>query len=52
VEELFLRALLAADELNVVDEQHVDGAVALAEGGMRSKRIELMSSLTNCSATR
>ena len=31
VEELGLRALLAADELDVVDQQHVDVAVALAE---------------------
>ena len=31
VEELVLRAFLARDELDVVDEQHVDAAVALAE---------------------
>ena len=31
VEELGLRAFLAGDELDVVDEQHVDAAVALAE---------------------
>ncbi len=31
VEELFLRRLLAGKELNVVDEQHVDLAVAIAE---------------------
>ena len=31
VEELGLRAFLAADELDVVDEQHVDVAVPLAE---------------------
>ena len=33
VEELFLRALLLRDELNVVDQQHVDGAEAIAEAG-------------------
>ena len=33
MEELLLRALLAADELDVVDEQHVRLAVPLAEGG-------------------
>ena len=52
VEELLLRALLVGEELDVVDQQHVDRAVALAEVGMRSKRIELISSLTNCSAAR
>ena len=31
VEELVLRAFLARDELNVVDEQHVDAAIARAE---------------------
>ena len=31
VEELVLRALLAGEELDVVDQQHVDVAVALAE---------------------
>ena len=31
VEELVLRAFLAGDELDVVDEQHVDRAIALAE---------------------
>ena len=31
VEELGLRALFAGEELNVVDQQHVDGAIALAE---------------------
>ena len=31
VEELGLRAFLAGEELDVVDEQHVDAAVALAE---------------------
>ena len=31
VEELGLRAFLASEELDVIDEQHVDGAVALAE---------------------
>ena len=33
VEELFLRALLLRDELNVVDEQHIHGAEAIAEAG-------------------
>ena len=33
VEELLLRAVLAGDELDVVHEQDVDGAVLLAEGG-------------------
>ena len=31
VEELGLRAFLAGEELDVVDEQHVDAAIALAE---------------------
>ena len=31
MEELRLRALLSGDELDVVDEQHVDGAIALPE---------------------
>ena len=31
VEELVLRAFLAGDELDVVDEQHVDAAIPLAE---------------------
>jgi hypothetical protein len=31
VEELFLRLLFALEELDVVDEQHVDGPVAVAE---------------------
>src|SRR3712207_8233099 len=31
VEEFRLRAFLAGDELDVVDEQHVDAAIALAE---------------------
>jgi hypothetical protein len=31
VEELGLRAFLAGEKLDVVDEQHVDGAIALAE---------------------
>ena len=33
VEELFLRALLAGEELDVVDEQHVDVAELVAEAG-------------------
>jgi hypothetical protein len=33
VEELFLGALLAGEELDVVDEQDVDGAVLVAEAG-------------------
>ena len=32
VEELFLCSLLACEKLDVVDEQHVDGAVAVAKG--------------------
>ena len=31
VEELFLRALLSGDELDIVDEEHVDAPVTLAE---------------------
>ena len=31
VEELGLRAFLARDELDVVDQQHVDAAIAFAE---------------------
>src|SRR5437879_4128877 len=31
VEELFFGAVLAGQKLNVVDEQHVDGAVLVAE---------------------
>ncbi len=31
VEELGLRAFLAGEELDIVDEQHVDVAIALAE---------------------
>ena len=31
VEKLVLRAFLAGEELDVVDEQHVDRAIALAE---------------------
>ena len=31
VEELFLRPLLAGDELDVVEQQRVDGAIAVAE---------------------
>ena len=31
VEELFLRPLFAGDELDVVDQQHVDAPVAVAE---------------------
>jgi hypothetical protein len=33
VEELFLRALLAGDELDVIDEEEIDGAVLGAELG-------------------
>ena len=33
VEELLLRALLAGEELDVVDEQHVDVAELVAEAG-------------------
>ncbi len=33
VEELLLRALLLRDELDVVDEQHIHGAEAIAEAG-------------------
>jgi hypothetical protein len=33
VEELLLHALLAGEELDVVDEQHVDGAELVAEAG-------------------
>jgi hypothetical protein len=33
VEELFLCPVLARDELDVVDEEHVDGAVLVTEGG-------------------
>ncbi len=33
MEELFLRALFLRDELDVVDQQHVDGAEAIAEAG-------------------
>jgi hypothetical protein len=32
MEELFLRALLVREELDVVDDEHIDGAIALAEG--------------------
>ena len=32
VEEFFLRRFLAGDELNVVDQQHVDRAILVAEG--------------------
>ena len=40
VEELLLGLLLALDELDVVDEQHVDVAVAALEGvvGLRCAR--------------
>ena len=31
VEELFLRGFLSGDELDIVDQQHVGGAILLAE---------------------
>jgi hypothetical protein len=49
VEELLLRALLVLEELDVVDQQDVDVAVAPAEASARLSRIELMKSLVNSS---
>jgi hypothetical protein len=49
VEELLLRPLLVLEELDVVDEQDVDVAVAPAEGLGLPSRIELMKSLVNSS---
>ena len=42
MEEFFLRRFLAGDELDVVDQQHIDAAVAVAKslGGMRADGID------------
>jgi hypothetical protein len=44
VEKLVLRPFLAGQKLHVVDEQHVDAAVALAEIDQRSYRTALIIS--------
>lgn len=49
VEELFLDTFLALDELNVVDEQHVDVAIAALEGHLAVVAQQLMKSLVNSS---
>ncbi len=49
VEELLLGLLLALDELDVVDEQHVDVAVAALEGVVGAVRMASMNSLRNVS---
>ena len=50
MEELGLRLLALGEELDVVDEQHVDLAVALAERSSPWRsRTDLMNSVTNCS---
>jgi hypothetical protein len=49
VEELLLRPLLVLQELDVVDEEDVDVAIAALEGTALSSRIELMKSLVNSS---
>ena len=49
MEELLLGLLLALQELDVVDEQHVDVAVAALEAARLVVRIELMKSLVNSS---
>ena len=49
MEELGLGFLALGEELDVVDEQDVDLAVALTEASPRRSRTALMNSVTNCS---
>ena len=49
VKELFLCALFAADELNVVDQQDVDPSILVAKLFRALARIALIRSLVNCS---